>query len=152
MSCTHTHIRITTLNIGSFSCYMNWVYMYRPLRQGESPPAPLRYIVQEVPEHKLKELHVHVAVIAGLTLTVCHRTFSGQFRHLSNQFHYLTGQICIGNNIDQTYLLENVQTRCLTYYKPCDSCGMYNVRTLLTLVLRMRSWGVASTLAGASES
>ena len=52
-------------------------------------------------------------------LTVCHRTFSWQIRHLSDQFHYLTGQICIGNYIDQTSLLENVQTRCLTYHKPC---------------------------------
>ena len=52
-------------------------------------------------------------------LTVCHRTFSGQFRHLSDQFHYLTGKISISNHIDQTSLLENVWTRCLTYYKPC---------------------------------
>ena len=49
-----------------------------------------------------------VCVCAGLMLTVCHRTFSGQFRHLSDQFHYLTGQISIGNHIDQTSLLENV--------------------------------------------
>ena len=54
----------------------------------------------------------------GLMLTVCHRTFSWQIRHLSDQFHYLTGQICIGNYIDQTSLLENARTRCLTYHKP----------------------------------
>ena len=50
--------------------------------------------------------------LAGLMLTVCHRTFSGQFKHLSDQFHYLTGKISIGSHIDQTSLLENVRTRC----------------------------------------
>ena len=32
-------------------------------------------------------LHGKGEGFAGLTLTVCHRTFSSQFRHLSDQFH-----------------------------------------------------------------
>ena len=97
----------------------------------------LENTVSSCPEAATKQPSKTLDIGAGLMLTVCHRTFSGQFRHLSNQFHYLTGQICTGNHIDQTSILENVRTRCLTYHKPCRR-GTYTFTPLsLSLITQL---------------
>ena len=66
--------------------------------------------------------------IAVLIVTVSHRTFSGQFRHLSGQFFPLSDQINTSSYVRRLMLLKDVRTFSVAYYEHCHSCD-YHMHT-----------------------
>ena len=64
----------------------------------------------------IHKLETHKTAV--LIVTVSHRTFSGQFRHLSGQIFPLSNQINTSSYVHREY--QNVRTFSVAYYKHCN--------------------------------